>query len=64
MAASLHTEAVTRSVLQKVVLKKFHNIHGKTPVLESPFNKVAGSPATLLKRDSDTSVSLQILRNF
>ena len=24
------------------VLKKFHNIHRETPVLESPFNKVAG----------------------
>ena len=35
-------------------LQKFRNIHMKTPVLESLFNKVA----TLLKRDSNTVVFL------
>ena len=45
----------------------FRNIHRKTPVLESLFNKVADletwRPATLSKRDSTTSVFLWILRN-
>ena len=36
---------------------KFHNIHRRTPVLESLFNKVAlFRPATFLKRDSSTIV--------
>ena len=43
------------------VLKIFCNIHRKTPVLESLFNKVAGltsCPATLLKRDFNKGVFL------
>ena len=59
------------------VLKKFHNIHRKTPVLESLFSKVAGLcwslflitlkvwrpkwSVTLLKRNSNTGVFLWIL---
>ena len=38
---------------KKGVLKKFRKIHGKTPVLESLYNKVAGlRPATLLNETS------------
>ena len=41
------------------VYQKFRNIHKKTRVLESLFNKVAGFiPATLLKRASKTGVCL------
>ena len=41
------------------VYQKFRNIHKKTCVLESLFNKVAGFiPATLLKRASKTGVCL------
>ena len=40
---------------KKGALKKIHDIHRKTPVLESLFNKVAVKrPATFLKRDLDT----------
>ena len=39
--------------------KERSNIHRKTPVLESVFNKIAGlRPATLFKRDPETSVFL------
>ena len=38
---------------------KFYNIHRKTTVLESLFNKVAG-----LKRHYDTRVFLSVFRNF
>ena len=38
----------------KKVFLKFPKIHKKTPVLESPFNKVAGQNA----RDSNTGVFL------
>ena len=44
---------------------QFRNIHRKTPLPETLFNKVAGlRPGTLLKRDSNTGVFLWILRNF
>ena len=33
----LHTEAASRGVLKERVLKKFHQIQGKTPVLNSLF---------------------------
>ena len=33
-------------------------------MLDSLFNEVAGKPATLLKRDSNTGVFLRILRKF
>ena len=50
------------------VLKKFRKFHRKKPVLESYFNKDSGlkawKPATLLKRDFNTSVFLWNLRNF
>ena len=38
---------------------QFRNIHRKTPLPETLFNKVAGlRPGTLLKRDSNTGVFL------
>ena len=55
----LYAEAATRVVLCKKCSLKFHKIHKKTPVPESLFNEVAGlKPATLLKRESGTRVSL------
>ena len=46
-------------VLQNRCFYKFCNIHRKTPVLESLFNKFAGlRPATLFKRYSNTGVFL------
>ena len=55
----LYVEAATRGVLCKKCSLKFHKIHKKTPVPESLFNEVAGlKPATLLKRESGTRVSL------
>ena len=50
-------------VFQNKCSKRFRNIHRKTPVLESLFNKVADL-VFLLKRDSETAVFLLILRNF
>ena len=51
--------------IKKTILKNFRNIHMKTSVLESLFNKVAGlKPVTLLKSDSNTGVILRVLRNF
>ena len=44
---------------KKSCSKKFRNIHKKTPVLESLFNKVAG-----LKRDSNTGVSCECFEIF
>ena len=41
------------------IFRKFRNIHRKTPVLE-----LLLTPAILLKRDSNTGISLWILRNF
>ena len=39
------------------VLKKFHNIHKKLPVLESVFNKVAGLKAkNFIKKETPTEV--------
>ena len=54
------TKAATRGVLKKDVLKKFCNIHRKTPALESFSNNVTGlRPATLSeKKDSNTGVFL------
>ena len=57
-------------VFYKKAVLKFCNILGKTPVLESLFNKIAGlqatifRPAALLKRHPNTGVFLQILQNF
>ena len=54
-----------RCSVKKRCSLKFCNIHSKTPVLESLFNKVAGlRPSTLLKRSSNTGVFTWILRNF
>ena len=51
-------EATTGGVQQKRV----HKSHGKTPVLESLFSKIAGlwsfRPAILLRKDSSTGVYL------
>ena len=62
------SKAAVRRRPSKWVFKKIRNIQKTTPVLESLFNKVAGlkvkRPATLLKRGSNTCVSLLILRNF
>ena len=44
------------------ILKNFAVIMKKTPVLESLFNKVACRPATLSKRDSNTVVSIGLIR--
>ena len=50
------------------VLKEVHNIHKKTLVFESLFNKVAClevfMPATLLKRVANTSAFLSKLQKF
>ena len=35
-------EVVVRRCFLKLVFLKFHSIHRKTPVLDSPFNKVEG----------------------
>ena len=43
------------------ILETFHNIHKKTPVLESLFNTVAGLG---LQRDSNTGVFLSMLQNI
>ena len=51
--------------IQNRCSKKYRKIHGKTPMLESLFNKVAGlRPATLLKKHFSTGVLLSILGNF
>ena len=50
-----------RYSIKKSCCKKFCNIHGKTPMLESLLSKLAGLKA---KRDSNTVVFLWILRNF
>ena len=42
---------------------KVRNIDRKIPVLDSPFNKVAGLHF-YLKGDSNTGVFLSVLRNF
>ena len=53
------SEAATRDVIQKNSSKNFRNIHRKTPVLESLFNKVAGlQTCNSFKKDSNTSVFL------
>ena len=44
-------------VLQNRCSKNFRNIHRKTPVLESHFNKLCG-PATSSKRESNTGALL------
>ena len=54
-----------RGSVKKGCFEKFCNIHRKTPVLESLFNKVVDlRPAILLKRDSNVDISLWILQNF
>ena len=51
--------------IQNRCSKNYHKIHGKIPLLESLFNKVAGlSPVILLKRHFSTGVFLWILKNF
>ena len=60
-------EAATRGVLSKSYSKKCCNIHRKSRVLESLFNKVADfliKRTILLKKDPNTGVFLRILRNF
>ena len=56
------SEAAVCRYLSKLVFLKFRNIHKKTTVLESLFNKVKGLlglwPAILLKRNPNTGVSL------
>ena len=60
-----YIEATTGGVLWKSFSKKLHNIHRKTSVLESLFNKVAAfRPARLLKRDSNIGAFLCILQTF
>ena len=52
-------ESATGAVLQEKLFKKFLNIHRKTPVLESPFNGVAGLKAyNFIKRDSNTATKV------
>ena len=52
-------------ILQSECSWKCHNIHWKTPVLESIFSKVVIlKTATLLKRDSNAGVFQWVLRNF
>ena len=52
-------------ILQNKRSWKFRKFHRKAPVLESLFNKVAGSrPVTLLKRGSNKSVSCEICEIF
>ena len=63
---TIHTDLTSKKqpfadVLQNRCSWKFHNIHRKTLVFESLFNKVAG---LLLKRDFNTGVFLWILLNF
>ena len=41
-------EAAARRCFSKYVFLKFSNIHGKTPVLEPHFNKVAGLQLAIL----------------
>ena len=43
---------------KKGILKHFHKIYRKKPVLEPLFNKATGSLQLLLKRDSSTGVLL------
>ena len=71
IVSPINSEAVVRryswkySRFFKIFSLKFRKFHRKTFVLESLFNKVAGlRPATLLKRDSKTSVFLWNLRIF
>ena len=54
---------IGRCSVKKGALKKFPKIHGKTPVLESLFKKVAGEqvPAILFKKKSDPGFFLGIL---
>ena len=67
---SFHTRSLSnRSNCLKVfctksVLKNFAKFTGKQSCKDLFFNKVAGLPATLLKRDSCTGVFLKTLRNF
>ena len=50
---------------EKAVLKNFAIFTGKTPVLESSFNKIAGLQAcNFIKRDSNTGVFLSIFELF
>ena len=60
------TEAATRGVLYKMLFLKFRNIHRKTPVLDSLFNKLQAwrTDLFLLKRGSNTDFFLWILRNL
>ena len=52
-------------ILQNKRSWKFRKFHRQAPVLESLFNKVAGSrPVTLLKRGSNKSVSCEICEIF
>ena len=51
--------------IQNRCSKKSRKTHGKTPFLESHFNKTAGlRPAILLKRHFGTGAFLRILKNF
>ena len=48
-----------RCLIEKAVPKKFLNIHRKTTVLESLFNRVAGLKAcNFIKRDSNTATQV------
>ena len=59
------TEAVfQRCSIKKGVLKNFTKFTGKHLCQSLFFNKVAGLPATLLKRDLGTGVFLWVLWNF
>ena len=50
---------------EKWCSQKFCKLHGKTPLLESFFNKVASrQPASFVKKDSNTRAFLLSLRNF
>ena len=56
---NLNPKQLCTGVLQIGVLKEFHNIHTKTPVLEFLFVKVADlQTVSLMKRDSGTGFSL------
>ena len=58
-------EAATGGVLYKKLLLNCFNIHRKTPVVESLFNKVGGLWArNFIKRESNTGVFLWILPTF
>ena len=57
-----HQEHSCADVLQNKGSKKFRKFHQETPVLETPFNKVAG--LTLFKVYSSTGVFLWNLRNL